>query len=292
MALIYRYINETLVVLILAGVASVAALAFSYPANVINVFVVYVLILIFYAAYASSGASKNILIYVISFAIVYGILAKPVLSVFVYVFRTLLPGEIPSNPSFFNTFVAMFFGAGLMEELIKAIPALLSICLIMPWTRLRVVSQLGALKFFQTSRPIHGVLLGLSAAVAFAYVESMFVFSPEATEYVRRPIVSEGLVHELALIFPSLFRGVAGHMCWAGTAGYFIGLAAQRRRSVVPLLLFGWFLAAVLHAYWNAAPFLGELGRWTRIIFSLSVFLFLFFKAVRNNRSDLCPQVE
>ena len=55
------------------------------------------------------------------------ILRSPLLDLFIFLFRTLLPGSLPNSQqsiTFTELFVRMFFGAGLMEELLKALPVL------------------------------------------------------------------------------------------------------------------------------------------------------------------------
>lgn len=55
------------------------------------------------------------------------ILLTPLLDLFILVFRVILPGSLPSDQesiTFTELLVRMFFGAGLMEELLKAMPVL------------------------------------------------------------------------------------------------------------------------------------------------------------------------
>ncbi|MFM7366753.1 MAG: FHA domain-containing protein, partial [Sphaerospermopsis kisseleviana] len=53
------------------------------------------------------------------------ILVSPLLDFFIFVFRVILPGSLPSSQdsiTFTELLIRMFFGAGLMEELLKALP--------------------------------------------------------------------------------------------------------------------------------------------------------------------------
>jgi RsiW-degrading membrane proteinase PrsW (M82 family) len=276
--------NRWLALLAITALASVLIFSCRRSPYATNILAAYILFCFFYAAYAYSEIRKNIFVYVVPFAIVYLELTTPILRPLIYVFRTILPGSPPSDPAFFNTFGMMFFGAGLMEEFMKAIPALIGMCLTLRSHRLGGVSSSRYLDLFRCSTPLEGIMLSLAAGAAFAYVESVYSFVPETAQYVPRDVVPrEGFINELGLLFPGVLRGVLGHMCWAGIAGYFIGLAAWRPGSMIKLLAIAWLLPATLHAFWNAAPYLGEVGRWARIGLSLPPFLYFFVTATRES---------
>jgi RsiW-degrading membrane proteinase PrsW (M82 family) len=248
-----------------------------------NALSAYIHFCLFYSIYAYAGIRRCILIYVVPFAFLYLELTTPLLSLFIYIFRIILPGSLPAAPTFLNTFSSMFFGAGLMEELMKAVPALFGLAIAMrplPLTETPTKPYLG---LFRCSTPLEGILLGVAAGAGFSYVESVYLFVPDNAQYVANTALWEGnFVNEIRMLLPRILHGAIGHMCWAGTAGYFIGLSARYPKSMIKLLAIGWLLPAILHAFWNASPYLGEIGRWARAGFSLLAFFTCFVMATRQ----------
>ena len=59
------------------------------------------------------------------------VLLSPLLSLFILVFREILPGSLPDRAEvpFLQLLIAMFFGAGLMEELLKSLPVLMALAI-------------------------------------------------------------------------------------------------------------------------------------------------------------------
>src|SRR5664279_239821 len=96
--------------------AAVCVLLFSLTnfLQIMYLFSAYLLFCIFYAAYVYSGIQKSIFIYIIPVVILYIELTTSLLSTFIFVFRSILPGSDAKNAAFLNTFVSMLFGAGLM----------------------------------------------------------------------------------------------------------------------------------------------------------------------------------
>ncbi len=178
------------------------------------------------------------------------ILLSPVLDLFIFVFRSVLPGSLPSpdeSITFTELLVRMFFGAGLMEELLKALPIIgayfIGTSLPSPWRE-----RIGVWE------PLDGILLGTASAVGFTLLETLGQYVPEITNNVAQQ-VGVGAVGQLVglqLLIPRILGSVAGHMAYSGYLGYFIGLAVLKPRRSWQILTVGYLSAAALHALWNA----------------------------------------
>ncbi|MDJ0518686.1 MAG: PrsW family glutamic-type intramembrane protease [Trichodesmium sp. MO_231.B1] len=178
------------------------------------------------------------------------ILLTPILTVFIGVFRIILPGDISVNPQevgFFNFLIRMFFGAGLMEELLKALPVFLALLigrnLHSPWR-----NKIGVWE------PLDGILLGTASAVGFTLLETLGQYVPSIVDSASLQLgVDAGELVGLQLLIPRILGSVAGHMAYSGYFGYFIGLSVLRRRNSWLILGVGYFTASILHALWNAS---------------------------------------
>ncbi|MBW4616674.1 MAG: PrsW family intramembrane metalloprotease [Desmonostoc vinosum HA7617-LM4] len=178
------------------------------------------------------------------------ILLSPLLDLFIFVFRGILPGSLPSAQepiTFTELLVRMFFGAGLMEELLKALPILgafaLGRLLSSPWRE-----RVGVWE------PLDGILLGTASAVGFTLLETLGQYVPEVTRNVAQQvgIGAAGQLVGLQLLIPRILGSVAGHMAYSGYLGYFIGLAVLKPSRSWQILLVGYLSASALHALWNA----------------------------------------
>ncbi|WP_017315409.1 PrsW family glutamic-type intramembrane protease [Mastigocladopsis repens] len=176
------------------------------------------------------------------------ILLTPVLDLFIFVFRVLLPGSQPSEQesiTFTELLMRMFFGAGLMEELLKAIPVLAAFLigkgLRSPWRERIGVAE-----------PLDGILLGTASAVGFTLLETLGQYVPTITQSVSAQSgLGTGQLVGLQLLIPRILGSVAGHMAYSGYLGYFIGLAVLKPSKSWQILLVGYLTAAGLHALWN-----------------------------------------
>ncbi|NEP60229.1 MAG: PrsW family intramembrane metalloprotease [Symploca sp. SIO2G7] len=184
------------------------------------------------------------------------ILISPLLSVFITIFREILPGNLPNQGeqiSFGSLLVQMFFGAGLMEELLKALPVLGAFffgkLLRSPWRQ-----RVGIWE------PLDGILLGAASAVGFTLVETLGQYVPEIINNVTlQASEGQGQLLGLQLLIPRVLGSVAGHMAYSGYLGYFIGLSVLKPRQGWLILLIGYISASALHALWNTTGYISGL---------------------------------
>ncbi|TVQ43724.1 MAG: PrsW family intramembrane metalloprotease [Gloeocapsa sp. DLM2.Bin57] len=166
------------------------------------------------------------------------ILVSPLLIIFIIIFRGVLPGGIEQN-NFASAFIANFFGAGLMEELLKALPAFVLIwfssILRSPWRE-----RIGIWE------PLDGILIVAAAGAGFTFIETL-------GQYVPMMIEQGGHLAGLQLLIPRTLGSITGHMAYSGYFGYFIGLSMLKPSKRRSLLLIGWLTSSVLHGFWNAA---------------------------------------
>ena len=211
----------------------------------------------YYFVYRLCGKTKPWWLPIIAATATALILLSPVLPVFIFLFRRILPGDLPNSLqtlSFPELFLRMFIGAGLMEELLKALPILgayaLGRRLASPWRE-----RIGVWE------PLDGILLGTASAVGFTLVETLGQYVPEFAQNVTMTAgQAAGQIVGLQLLIPRIIGAVAGHMADSGYFGYFIGLSVLKPRQRWQILTVGYISAAALHALWNStAAFSGLL---------------------------------
>ena len=176
-------------------------------------------------------------------------LISPALDLFILIFHRILPGDISTTTSttpFVITLIKIFFGAGLMEELFKAIPVLVAFW-IRPRLRSPLRQQLGVWE------PLDGILLGAATAVGFSLMETLGVYVPASYTATLGAGADAAQLAGLQLLIPRVLGLIAGHMAYSGYFGYFIGLSALHRRQRKLILGVGYLTAATLHTLWNAA---------------------------------------
>lgn len=213
------------------------------------------------------------------------ILVSPLLDLFIFIFREILPGRLPSGEesiTFTEWLVRMFFGAGLMEELLKALPVLG-----MYFIGLGLSSPLR--ERVGVWEPLDGILLGAASAVGFTLVETLGQYVPEVTQNaaLHAETATSQLVG-LQLLIPRILGSVAGHMAYSGYLGYFIGLAVLKPKLGGQILLVGYLTASALHALWNAT---GAINGLLLVVVGVLSYAFLMAailkaRALSPNRED------
>ncbi len=209
----------------------------------------YIALAAYYFVYRLCGKHKPWWVLLTAGATTVLLLRSPVLPFFIIVFRQLLPGQVPEagDPmNFVVLLIRMFFGAGLMEELLKALPLLgfygLGRLLPTPWKE-----RIGILE------PLDGILLGTASAVGFTLLETLGQYVPDMIQNTTLQL-GDGpkQLMGLQLLIPRLLGSIAGHMAYSGYFGYFIGLSVLKPQQSGIILGVGYLSAASLHALWNA----------------------------------------
>ncbi len=191
------------------------------------------------------------------------LLSSPLMDLLFSVFRYWLPGDTDAlierirqgeAVGFIEQLTTFFFGAGLLEELVKALPVLgaylLGSRLRTPWRE-----SLGVLE------PLDGILLGAACGMGFTLFETLVQYVPATIMSITAQAgTGAGEMAGLQLLIPRLIGNVSGHMAYSGYLGYFIGLGALKRSATRrwSIILIGYLSAALLHALWNSAGVLGD----------------------------------
>ncbi|MBW4487732.1 MAG: PrsW family intramembrane metalloprotease [Trichocoleus desertorum ATA4-8-CV12] len=227
----------------------------------------------YYLVYQLCGKRKPWWVLFGALGIMVLILRSPILSTFIVFFRQVLPGHLPTPNEpvgFFRLIISMFFGAGLMEELLKALPVLTAYWLgrlvRSPWRE-----QIGVWE------PLDGILLGTAAAAGFTLVETLGQYVPEIEQ-------QSGSLEGLQLLIPRVLGSVAGHIAYSGYLGYFIGLSVLKPRKRWSILGIGYLSAAILHALWNAAGTINAL-----LLMIVGVVSYAFLAAAILKARQLSP---
>jgi RsiW-degrading membrane proteinase PrsW (M82 family) len=209
----------------------------------------YLAIAAYYMVYLLCGKFKPWWIPLCSVAMTILLLRSPVLPLFVTVFREVLPGQVPTSQESQNfplLLMRMFFGAGLMEELLKALPLLvflgLGAVLRSPWRERWGIRE-----------PLDGILLGAASAVGFTMIETLGYYVPEIIQNTRMQAGEDlGQLMGLQRLIPRLLGAISGHIAYSGYFGYFLGLAVLWPKRWWVIMSVGYLTAAMLHALWNA----------------------------------------
>ncbi|NJL87214.1 MAG: PrsW family intramembrane metalloprotease [Leptolyngbyaceae cyanobacterium SM1_1_3] len=198
----------------------------------------------FYVIYRLSGKPKTWWLLAGSMIATMVVLLTPILWPFLYVFRGILPGYlIDSASSVVDYFIGMLFGAGLMEELIKALPIFAAMWL----GRMLASPQRERVGVWE---PLDGIILGAASAAGFVLVETL-------GQYVPNTVLEAGDLAGIQLLIPRTIGSVCGHMAYSGYFGYFIGLSVLKPSKRWTILTVGYFTSSLMHALWNTSAALG-----------------------------------
>jgi len=186
------------------------------------------------------------------------ILMTPLGAPFFFFFRTILPGGsgMTGSKEFLTAFIGMFFGAGLMEELMKAVPILIGGALTIWGAKMRQTLSPTLYDLLRVRGPLDAVLMALGSGAAFVFIETWGQYVPNLVNEVLRSSGGKEVYGAfgigLMLLLPRVFNALAGHIGYAIVFAYFIGLAVIRPKGAVKLLAIGWVTASVLHGLWNS----------------------------------------
>lgn len=216
----------------------------------------YIALAAYYFVYRLCGKRKPWWIIVCAALATFFLLRSPILPLSMVVFREWLPGQVPRPGEVVNPVVLlirMFFGAGLMEELLKAIPLAILFAIgrlvPAPWSQ-----RVGIWE------PLDGILLGAASAIGFTLLETLGQYVPDM---VQATSSSGGdgwnQLRGLQVLIPRLLGLISGHMAYSGYFGYFIGLSVLKPRQGWVILIIGYLTAASLHALWNVMGSVSEI---------------------------------
>ncbi len=218
---------------------------------VLSIFLIatYIALGAYFFVYQLCGKHKPWWVLIGSAAACILIIITPIFYIFTTIFRDILPGSIPNNPDigFVELFIHMLFGAGLMEELIKALP-------IFVFMALGNMHASPKRERVGVSEPLDGILLGSASAVGFTLLETLLQYGPENAARVSQQTGNEaaGILAGLLLVIPRILGTVFGHMAWSGWFGYFIGFSILKPKQRWQILGIGYLSASFMHALWNS----------------------------------------
>jgi len=210
---------------------------------------VYISLAAYYFVYQLCGKNKPWWVILGAAVFTAATLRSPILNLFLWFFYKVLPGTAPTGQvSFINVLIAMFFGAGLMEEMLKALP------IFALWF---MGLQFGKKwrSRFGISEPLDGILIGAASAVGFTLTETLGLYVPSIVQSISSQAGSLEIAEltGLQLLIPRVLGSVAGHMAYSGYFGYFIGLSIMKPSRSWQILTIGYLSSALLHALWNTS---------------------------------------
>ncbi len=233
----------------------------------------------FYYIYQLCGKRKAWWVLIGSALLTVLMLVTPVVSLFIFVFRDILPGGLYEDGGFFALFIGMFFGAGLMEEILKGIPVFVAMSIGNRFKSMKRREKIGV------TEPLDGILLGTASAVGFTLLETLGQYVPDIiNEVSMQADASTGELLGLQLLIPRILGSVAGHMAYSGYFGYFIGLSVLKPSKKWTILIVGCLTSSVLHALWNTV------GSYSSLLLAVvGVFSYAFLAAAILKARAMSP---
>ncbi len=123
--------------------------------------------------------------------------------------------------------LVVLIGPGLIEELFKSIP----VFALAAYAR---NSRHPRAKEIGVAEPLDGILIGSAAGFGFALAETFMQYASSGETILWR-----------------FLSDIFGHAAYSGYFGYFIGLAAMRRRDSARTILIGLAFSFVVHNAWD-----------------------------------------
>lgn len=221
----------------------------------VNVTIFVMLLMIQVGVYAYSRTTRSIWVFAIAYAITVAQMITPIINPYFFIFRSVLPGglEVTQNTSFIAAFISMFFGAGLMEELLKAVPMLIGAWL--AWSLMKTPQKANTpiYKWLHIRGPLDGVVMGVFTGAAFIMIETAMQYVPRtALAIANEADYGSGIAAGMLLLIPRVMGGAVGHIAYSVIFGYFIGLAVIRPRQRWKLIAIGWGVSSLIHGLWNS----------------------------------------
>lgn len=208
----------------------------------------------FYLIYKLCGKCKPWWVIAIPLIATPILIFSPVWRAIAFLFRDILPGHPPEDPSAFGfipLFIVFFFGAGLAEELLKALPVLA-----ISWYG--QLSDSSAREKFGVPEPLDGIILGAASGLGFTLIETLEQYVPHAIDVEtihHQP--GMGQLSGLHILIARMVASVFGHLAYSGCFGYYIGLSNLKPKRRWKFLGIGYLVAASTHALWNSSLALG-----------------------------------
>jgi RsiW-degrading membrane proteinase PrsW (M82 family) len=228
------------------------------PAIYILALATYIALAAYYFVYQLCGKRKPMWEIVLAGVLEVIILISPIWSIAAFIFRRILPGNLSNVDSggVISNFIHFWFGAGLLEELIKMLPVFLLLWVGQQWRTRRNIG---------VREPLDGILLGVACATAFTLVETLLQYVPNVVVQAGNQFgLGAGYLAGLQLLIPRVLGSIAGHLSYSGYFGYFVGLAVLKPRKRWQILSIGYLTSATLHALWNTFAGMGEI--WMMLI--------------------------
>jgi len=195
-----------------------------------------------------------------------------------------------------------YFGPGLGEEFVKALPMFVLAAI--------AVRQKGPLReSVGLTEPLDGIIIGVASGAAFALAETSGGYVTRAMLGALKGLLDSNVpISAAVVIWPGYasfnaimavlergLPGIAGHLAYSGIFGYFIGLAVLRPAAAPRLLATGWLIAAAFHGTWDAVAMSSGRGNLlpddfgTILLILIAVLSYAFFASAILKARKISP---